>query len=359
VANYKVIFLGLSVVGPEEETHLLGGLQKKFNLSPQRAEQLLQKVPVVVKKGVPKEEADKYVRVFQEIGGRVRVEEEPAKEVQEPIRPPEPETKPDLGKRITCPQCGYEQVETNECIKCGIIISKYKQYQEMAQAYEGKVHEVREVREVQGEEGDVPWESGEGFVGRFIQTTKEVLFSPTKFFKKIDTGKGYWPPFLYGMIAGIIGFGGAILWQWFFFSQWFSNSKFSILPSAPFLVGIITIMLPFMVAFSILIASGVTHVCVMIVGGNKKGFQMTFRVVCYAFSGYLFGIIPFIGSSVGGIYTLILTIFGVKGGHGISTGRAVLAVLLPVIVGVGLGILAAILIPLLFGALGFFGGMKV
>jgi hypothetical protein len=97
----------------------------------------------------------------------------------------------------------------------------------------------------------------------------------------------------------------------------------------------------------------------MIVGGNKKGFQMTFRVVCYAFSGYLFGIIPFIGSSVGGIYTLILTIFGVKGGHGISTGRAVLAVLLPVIVGVGLGILAAILIPLLFGALGFFGGMKV
>jgi hypothetical protein len=49
----------------------------------------------------------------------------------------------------------------------------------------------------------------------------------------------------------------------------------------------------------------------------------------------------------------------VREGHGISTGRAVLAVLLPVIVGVGLGILAAILIPLFFGMFGFFGGVGV
>jgi len=42
VAFYKVIFLGLSVIGPEEETRLLGGLQKKFNLTPGKAESLLQ-----------------------------------------------------------------------------------------------------------------------------------------------------------------------------------------------------------------------------------------------------------------------------------------------------------------------------
>jgi len=56
---------------------------------------------------------------------------------------------------------------------------------------------------------------------------------------------------------------------------------------------------------------------------------------------------------------MILIIFGVREVHGISTGKAVLAVLLPIIVGVGLGILAAILIPLFFGSLRFFGGVGV
>ena len=96
----------------------------------------------------------------------------------------------------------------------------------------------------------------------------------------------------------------------------------------------------------------------MIVGGNKKGFQTTFRAISYSFSGYLFGIIPFIGSTIGGIYILILTILGVREGHGISTGKAVLAVLLPIIVGVGVTILAVLLIPLLLGTLGFFGGSR-
>ena len=80
MASYKVIFLGLSVIGLEEETRLIGGLQKKFKLSPEKAESLLQRVPVVVKKGLSKEEAERYVRAFEEIGGRIKVEEE-----EEPI----------------------------------------------------------------------------------------------------------------------------------------------------------------------------------------------------------------------------------------------------------------------------------
>ena len=73
---YKVVFLGMAVAGPEEEARLIGGLQKKFNLSPERAERLLQKVPVVVKKGLSKEEMERYVKAFEEVGGKVKVEEE-------------------------------------------------------------------------------------------------------------------------------------------------------------------------------------------------------------------------------------------------------------------------------------------
>ena len=32
---------------------------------------------------------------------------------------------------------------------------------------------------------------------------------------------------IYGLISGIIGFGGTLLWQWFIFSQWLPLQKFS------------------------------------------------------------------------------------------------------------------------------------
>jgi len=351
VSLHKVIFLGLSVVGPEEESRLLSGLQKKFNLSPERAERLLQKVPVVVKKGVSKDEMERYVNAFQEIGGRVRVEEEMVAETQEIFKATEPEKKPSTGKMITCPQCRFEQPETNECVKCGIIISKYRQYKEMAQSYEGKI------REVPAEEIEIPWESGEGLIGGFIQTSKEALFSPTSFFKRLGTGEGYWPPLIYGIIAGIIGFGVALFWIWLFAAQFIPIEQLIPVEYTSYILSLL-IPLPFQFALSILISSLMIHLCLMIVRGNKKGFQMTFRAICYSWSGYLFGMIPFIGIPIGGIYALILTIIGIREGHGVSTGRAVLAIFLPFIVA-GVGILLAIIIALSLGIWKLSGGVGV
>jgi hypothetical protein len=355
-----VVFLGLSVIGSDEETRLLGGLQKKFNLTPEKAENLLQRVPIVVKKGVSKEEAEKYVKAFGEIGGRVKIEEEllpgleifpeyepkPQPEPKPGPRPepkptftyrPGPERKPSTGTMMTCPQCGFEQPETDECIKCGIIISKYVKYQEMARSYEGQVHEI-------SSEEYTPWESGEGFIAAFLRTTQEVLFSPTKFFKKVAAGEGYWSPFIFAMISGIIGCGVVLLWQWLFLSEMVPHQIRSVTTYSFFLIFAI-ILIPFTVAFSIVVGSGVIHLCVMIVGGNRKGFEATFRAISYSHSALLFYIVPVIGSLVGGIYLLILAILGVREGHKISTGKAVLAVLLPLIIAF-IGILLAIFIPL-------------
>jgi hypothetical protein len=369
VRLYKVIFLGLAVAGPEEEARLVKGLQGKFKLAPEKAESLLQRVPIVVKRGVSKEEMERYAKAFEEIGGRVRVEEEAAEplgisEESEPKRRPEPkpriepsfprepEKKPYTGDMITCPQCGFEQPETDECIKCGIIISKYIQYQEMDRSYEGKI------REISSEEKHSPWEGEEGFVGAFFKTIQEVLFSPTKFFKKVATGKGYWSPFIFGMILGIIGFGVVLLWQWLFFSGMVPPQIYSLIPYGLFVTFII-ILIPVTIGISIFVGSGVTHLCLMIVGGNRKGFETTFRAISYSYSAQLFYIVPIIGNLIGGIYLLILIVIGVREGHDISTGKAVLAVLLPLIVGVGLGIIAALLIPMFFGSMGFFGGVRV
>jgi hypothetical protein len=351
VALYKVIFLGLSVAGPEEESRLLKGLQKKFSLTPEKAENLFQRVPIVIKKGISKEEMERYVRAFEEMGGRVQVEEEPATESTAIPRPPEPEKKP-YSRMITCPQCGFEQSETDECMKCGVVISKFMQYQEMARSMEGQV------REISSEDKAAPWESGEGFFRAFYRTTRDVLFSPTQFFKKFAAGEGYLSPLIYGVITGVIGVGVTIFWTWLFLARLLPIERLLPFQFSTALLGIL-IPLPFQMALSILIGSFITHLCLMIVGGNNSGFRTTFRVMSYSFSANILGIIPFIGAPIGGIYFLILTILGVREGHEISTGKAVLAVFLPTLVGVGLAILLAIVLPLLFGSLSFMGGQGV
>jgi len=373
VASYKVTFLGLSVIGPEEESRLLGGLQKKFSLTPGKAESLLQRVPIVVKKGISKEEAERYVKAFEAIGGRVKVEEEPSPRLEithdyEPKPPPEP--KPGLrpeprdaftytpktermaraGEMVTCPQCGFQQPETDECIKCGIIISKHKQYEEMARSVEGQVREV-------SKEEYPPWESGEGFMGAFFQTVRESLFSPSRFFKKISFGEGYWAPLIYALITGIIGNGCAIFWIWLFMAQLIPMDRIPFQYSLNVLQ--IIVPLPFQQALAVFLGSAIIHLCLMIVGGNNNGYKTTFRAISYSYSGYLFGIIPFIGLFIGNIYTFILTIIGVKEGHGISTGKAILAVLLPAIVIFGIIFIAIMIIMTFMGSMGFFGGVKV
>ncbi len=383
MASYKVIFLGLSVIGLEEEGRLLGGLQKRFHLTPAKAEGLLQKVPVVVKKGLSKEEAERFVKVFDEIGGRANVEEEiptleitqdhepkpgpeptpvPRSEPKPAPRSPEPERRAYKVEMVTCPQCGFEQPQTDECVKCGIIISKYVQFQEMARSVEGQVREISAK-----EYPPTPWESEGGFVGAFLKTTQEVLFSPTKFFRKTAAGKGYWSPFIFAMIVGVIGSGVSLFWQWLFFSGSIPPQILSVTTYGVLLTSAI-ISIPFTIAFSVFVGSGVTHLCLMIVRGNRKGFEATFRAICYSQSALLIYMIPFIymvpfvgtflGALAGGVYLMILAILGVREGHEISTGRAVLAILLPLIVVTGLGILLAIMIPLFIGSLGFHSGVR-
>jgi hypothetical protein len=89
----------------------------------------------------------------------------------------------------------------------------------------------------------------------------------------------------------------------------------------------------------------------MLVGGATRGVGATFRVLCYALAPEILNVLPGCGSPLAGVGSLILTVIGFSAVHRISTGKAALAVLLPVVlcctcvlvfaVTVGAGMLAA------------------
>jgi hypothetical protein len=111
---------------------------------------------------------------------------------------------------------------------------------------------------------------------------------------------------------------------------------------------IYAIFLPILIAIGLFIMSAIFHISLLIVGAGKRGFEATFRVVAYTSSTQIFGIVPVIGAFIVTIYNLVLWTIGFRESHRTTTGRALIAVLLPMIVVVTLVVLLvfAIVIPL-------------
>jgi hypothetical protein len=83
-----------------------------------------------------------------------------------------------------------------------------------------------------------------------------------------------------------------------------------------------------------LIAAAIYHLCLLMVGGARQGFETTFRVVSFAQGGtapigMLLGLIPYIGGLIHLVWIIVILINGLAKAHEIPTGKAALAVLLP------------------------------
>ena len=100
-------------------------------------------------------------------------------------------------------------------------------------------------------------------------------------------------------------------------------------------------------AFAGLFISGsLTHLFVWTFGG-RKGYGNTMKAFAYGNTPlFLFGWIPFVGMLFW-IWALVLDIIGIRQLHEISTGRAVGAVLLGIVVLVIIGVVIGVLVGLL------------
>ena len=395
-ARYKVTFLGPVQNDIANVNKLAQGLKDRFKLSDEAVTKVMRMAPVVIKKDATLAEAQQYKGVLEAIGARVQLEpiEEPREQPQQveqdassldrepqiiPVKaktpPPSPETAATEAEAessmTTCPQCGCVQDKTDECMRCGIIISKFLKYQgEVKPAgvegvspgpAAGTPAEGPQPQRIIGtpiEEptGSTPWEdmASLGFFTAFFRTMKEVLFSPTTFFRNMPVSKGMGSPLWYGVIISFLGTTVGLLEQYAFsgfigsFSQAEGMEGVNFFQTAFLLMYVF--ILPILIAIGLFIGSGIFHICLMIVGAGKRGFEATFRVVSYTSSSQAFALVPFLGGFIIVIYNLVLWTIGFRESHRTTTGRAFIAVLLPMIImSFLIGLLVfAIIIPLIF-----------
>ena len=101
----------------------------------------------------------------------------------------------------------------------------------------------------------------------------------------------------------------------------------------------------------VFIGSAVMHLCLLLVGATEKsetGFEGTLKVYAYSTIAWLAVALPFIGSLVASIWYLVLEVVGFAAAHRTSQGRALIAVLIPII----LCCVCGLVVSLLFGAVG-------
>lgn len=99
----------------------------------------------------------------------------------------------------------------------------------------------------------------------------------------------------------------------------------------------------------VFINSAIVHLGVLIVGG-KNGIEQTVKAVIYGSTpGLLLGWVPIIGGFAG-IWSLGLEILGIRQLQGVTTVRAIIAVIIPVaILGIVLAIFAAAIAAIMVG----------
>lgn len=190
-----------------------------------------------------------------------------------------------------------------------------------------------------------PWEERArlGIAAALVETIKQVLLSPVEFFKAMPVTGGLGGPLAFGMIVGYFGLAVSAIYQ-AVFRTLVGDSLFDVFSRNPALSRYAAIFQggaslvvelafgPVLLLIGLFLGAGITHLCLMLLGGAKRGFEATFRVSCFIQAVAVFSLLPFCGSFVHLVYQVVLAIVGISEAHGIGKGTAAVAVLLPGIV---------------------------
>ncbi|HEX9189457.1 MAG TPA: YIP1 family protein [Vicinamibacteria bacterium] len=188
-----------------------------------------------------------------------------------------------------------------------------------------------------------PWDDREliGFFPALVETTRQVLAGPVRFFRAMPVAGGLASPLLYAVVVGWLGLAVAAFYQALFHSVvGTSMGAFGDRPEIAALLGWAESWTAFLaqvvfggvfVVIGLFVAAGILHLMLLVLGGARRDFEATFRVVSFAHATSLLLLLPFCGQVVGGIWGLVLWVIGLAEAHQIGHGKAAAAVLLPLV----------------------------
>jgi hypothetical protein len=207
----------------------------------------------------------------------------------------------------------------------------------------------------------IPFEQpGYPFLKGFFETIALFFTRPREAYRRMPTTPNLGRPLVYLIVLGWLGIA---------VEQVYSLALQSVLPMNEMFGGkfpgmemgtttvravAVILFAPILLLVVLFVWSGIVHLCLMLAGGANTGFLTTVRVLCYAGTSHLWGLLPVCGGLVGAVWGIVLQILGLAEAHRTTTGKAALAVLLPLLlccacIGLCFALMGATILSLLRG----------
>lgn len=193
----------------------------------------------------------------------------------------------------------------------------------------------------------IPWEARAqlGVVPAFGRTLRLALFDPARFFGRVGGSDELADALLFAFgcavgaqiaqtLADVLGH---VLFRASFYQLLehaigtsFGATASPPEPRNPFLYFVRLFLSPPFYVACVFLWAALAHGLLMAVGGARRSYYVTVRVLSYASAALLFAFVPFVGALLlAPSWALVLQIVGLARGHQTDGGRAAFAVLAP------------------------------
>ena len=192
-----------------------------------------------------------------------------------------------------------------------------------------------------------PWPPGEGEspLEALARTWTGATFRPRSLFSAMPREGGYGSAILYYLLIGVTASAIQMFWRIVLplgegnltRLRSFGVPGGDLSPLVAFLLS------PAILLLLILLAAGVTHVVLAVLGGARGRFPTTARVFAFSYSPQLFSIVPVIGPIVALPWMVVVAIIGLREAHPTELWRAALSVLIPVCIMLAFFVMALVI----------------
>lgn len=109
---------------------------------------------------------------------------------------------------------------------------------------------------------------------------------------------------------------------------------------------LVVVLFPVLVPILMYVGGGILHLILKLFGWDHSPYTETVKLVGFLSTSYVANLVPFIGGILGFFWGIVLQVIGLREIHNLTTGKALLVVFLPLLVGFGIIIVIAFFVAL-------------